>query len=173
MRVPNPEKWGVHRGSLGLARKHERGVTIIEFAMVLPLVFILMLSVLDFGLCFFAQHTLQFATREGVRLALVGRTIDDANGNPLTREATIIKTIQDKAAIAIPAAQLSISIYPVANDLKDPNGWQQEQDAGTGGSYMRVRTSFDYHFISPVLKAVFTDGALSLQAQSTYRNEQF
>ena len=154
-------------------RSDQRGVTIVEFAMVLPVLFILMMSVVDFGLCFFAEHTLQFATREGVRIALVGRVLTDSNGNPLTREATIIETIQKQAAIAIPADKVHISIYPVSSDLTDPTGWQTTQDAGSGGSYMRVRTSYDYAFLTPVLRAVFPGGKLTLQAQSTYRNEQF
>lgn len=161
------------RPGAGRRRPGERGATIIEFALVLPVIFILILSVMDFGLCFFAQHTLQFATREGVRVALVGRIMNDANGNPMTREATIIKTIQDKAGIAIPADKLHISIYQVPPDMSDPKDWAGTQDAGVGGSYMRVRTSFDYHFMTPMLGAIFKSGMLSLQAQATYRNEQF
>ena len=156
-----------------MRRKNERGNAIIEFAMVFPVLLILIVSVMDFGLCFFAEHTLQFATREGVRMALVGRTLNDPSGSPMTRVASIVKTIQDQAAIAIPASKLSISIYAVPPDLSDPAGWQGTQDAGAGGEYMRVRTSYDYHFITPVLALVFKDGIMTLQAQSTYRNEQF
>jgi hypothetical protein len=155
------------------ARAAERGATLVEFAMVLAFLFLLMLSIADFGLCFFMQHTLQFATREGVRIALVGRTLTDGDGNPMTREATIIKTIRDKASIAIPASRLRISIYPVGADLGDPNEWEGAEDAGTGGSYMRVRTSCDYRFITPLLRGMLDGGKLTLQAQSTYRNEQF
>jgi hypothetical protein len=146
---------------------------LIEFAMVLVFLFLLMLSIADFGLCFFMQHTLQFATREGVRIALVGRTLTDADGNPMTREATIIRTIQEQASIAIPASGLRISIYPVGADLSDPREWEGAQDAGAGGSYMRVRTSCDYRFITPLLGAMLDDGKLTLQAQATYRNERF
>jgi len=156
-----------------MRRADERGNTIIEFAMVFPLLLILIVSVMDFGLCFFTDHTLQFATREGVRMALVGRTLTDAGGSPMTREASIIKTIQDQAAVAIPASKLSISIFAVQPDLSDPTDWQGTQDAGVGGQYMRVRTSYDYHFITPVLASCFKGGVMTLKAQSTYRNEQF
>jgi hypothetical protein len=70
-------------------RSHERGGALVEFALVLPAFFVMMLSIMDFGLYFFVQHTLQFATREGARLALVGGTLTDASGNPLSREASI------------------------------------------------------------------------------------
>lgn len=155
------------------SRAGERGATLVEFALVLLALFLLMLGIADFGLCFFRQHTLQYATREGVRIALVGRTLTDGDGNPMTREATIIKTIQEKASVAIPASSLRISIYPVSTDLSDPSEWEEAQNAGTGGSYMRVRTSCDYTFITPPLQAMLHGGKLTLRAQATYRNEQF
>ena len=59
-----------------------RGATLVEFAMVLPVFVLLLFGIIEFGRYFFVQHTLQFATREGTRLALVGGTLADANGNP-------------------------------------------------------------------------------------------
>lgn len=151
----------------------ERGVTIVEFALVLPLLVILMFLIIDFGIYFFAQHTIQFATREGARLALVGRTIDDANGMPLSREASVVKKIQDCAKIVIPVDQLQISLYPIDPDLVDPAGWENTQDAGFPGSYMRVRTRYEYRFITPFVGAMVNDGKLPVTAQATYRNEFF
>ncbi|MFM8560024.1 MAG: TadE/TadG family type IV pilus assembly protein, partial [bacterium] len=43
----------------------ERGATLIEIAFVLPMLFLLILSIVDFGIFFYVQHTVQFATREG------------------------------------------------------------------------------------------------------------
>lgn len=154
-------------------RPNQRGVTIVEFALVLPLLVIMMFMIVDFGIYFFAQHTIQFATREGARLALVGRTITDAGGQPLSREASVVKQIQDCAKIVIPASKLQISLYPIDPDLSDPTGWQTTQDAGLPGSYMRVRARYDYKFITPFLGAMVNDGKLPVTAQATYRNEFF
>ena len=52
-----------------------RGATMVEFAMVLPVFVLLLFGIIEFGRYFFVQHTLQFATREGTRLALVGGTL--------------------------------------------------------------------------------------------------
>jgi hypothetical protein len=171
----------VARGGLGerardarpARRPNQRGVTIVEFALVLPLLVILMFLVIDFGIYFFAQHTIQFATREGARLALVGRTLSDPNGQPLSREASVVKKIQDSAAIVIPANRLQISVYPVEPGLTDPKGWENMQDAGLPGSYMRVRSRYQYKFITPFLGALVKDGNLPVTAQATYRNEFF
>lgn len=153
--------------------RNARGVAVMEFALVLPLLFILIFSVIDFGLYFFIEHTIQFATREGVRLALVGRTLNDAQGNPMTREASIIKTIQDKARVAIDPVNLQISMFPVDPNYANPVGWENTQDAGGSGTYMRVIARYPYHFVTPLLGALVPGGKLVIQAQSTYRNELF
>jgi hypothetical protein len=154
-------------------RRGERGAAIIEFAVVLPLMLVLIFSVVDFGLYFFIEHTIQFATREGVRLALVGRTVNDGQGNPLNREDSIVQTIQQKAAIAIDPSQLEISIFPVDANYDDPAGWETTRDAGGPGAYMRVITRYSYPFVTPLLGALATNGRLPVKAQATYRNELF
>jgi hypothetical protein len=138
--------------------------------MLFPLLLILIVSVMDFGVCFYSQHTLQYATREGAYTGLVARMPAGVSGRATPRE-TIVKTIQDDASIAIPASKLSISIYPVRPDMSDPAGWQGTQNAGVGGQYIRVRTSYDYHFLTPILANVFKGGVMTLEAQSTYRND--
>jgi Flp pilus assembly protein TadG len=150
-----------------------RGVTIVEFALVLPMILILIFSIVDFGMYFFIQHTLQFATREGVRLALVGGTLNDDAGDPMSREASVIKTITDHAKMAVNPTRLSISIYPVNSDYTDPVDWEDLQNAGSPGSYMRVKTRYDYRFITPLIGALMPNGSLRVQAQATYRNELF
>ena len=150
-----------------------QGVTIMEFSLVLPLLLVLIFTIVDFGMYFFISHTVQFATREGVRLALVGRTLTDASGNALNREASIIQTIDDKAKIAVSPSSLQISIYPVAAGFSDPVDWQNTVDAGGPGSYMRVKTRYQYKFITPLLAALAPGGKVTIQAQATYRNEMF
>jgi len=150
-----------------------KGATIVEFALVFPMMLLLIFGVMDFGFYFFVQHTIQFATREGVRLALVGGTVNDAGGNPLSREASIVKTIQDKASVAVRGSALTISIYPVDGTFADPSGWQTTQNAGLPGSYMRVRTRYTYQFITPLIANMVPGKVKVIEAQATYKNELF
>ena len=55
---------------------NEQGATAVEFALVLPIFLLLTFAIIDFGRYFFVEHTLQYATREGMRLALVGIQFD-------------------------------------------------------------------------------------------------
>lgn len=154
-------------------RRTNRGIALIEFAFVFPFLLILFFTIIDWGIFFLDQHTLQFATREGARVGLVGRQVTDAGGNVLSREGSIIQTIKSYSGIALNPTKLSISIYPVSAALTDPAGWKGTQDAGTPGEYMRVRTQYTYKFITPFLGQVMNNGALVIQAEATYKNESF
>lgn len=164
----------LRRNLLSPRRRGERGSSLVEFALVAPLLFLVIFLVIDTGFYFFVRHTVQFATREGVRLALVGGTTSDARGNPLNREASIVETIQRNAAIAgIDPANLSISIYPIEADYSDPDGWSGMQDAGQPGQYMRVRTRYNHMFLTPMVRNLGQEGSLTIRAEATYRNELF
>ena len=155
--------------------RNGKGATIVEFALVFPMLMVLIFAVMDFGMYFFVQHSLQFATREGVRLALVGRTINDASGNAMTREASIVQTIKSRASVAVNPASVTISIYPVDNTFADPTGWQTTQNAGLPGSYMRVKTQYTYQFVTPfaLVRYIVPSKLRVIVVQATYRNELF
>jgi Flp pilus assembly protein TadG len=151
-----------------------KGSTIVEFAMVFPMLLLLMFGVMDFGFYFFVQHSLQFATREGVRLALVGRTINDGAGNPLNRTASIVQTIRSKAAVAVRPAEVSVYVFPVDAAFTDPTVLDTLQNnSGPPGSYMRVRSRYTYRFITPLIGAFVPGGSKVIAVQATYKNELF
>lgn len=148
-----------------------KGSSAVEFAVALPVFIILVIGIMEFGWYFFVQHTLQYATREGMRLALVGRQLTDPSGNVMTREASIVKTIKEQASLAVDPGMLMISIYPVKDDFSDPTGWQSQQNAGDGGDYMRVRTRYEHKLFTPLIGTFFSGGHTVVVAEGTYRNE--
>jgi len=158
----------------GRKRPSEKGAYLVEFALVFPLFLLLVLGIVEFGRYFFVQHTIQFATREGMRLATVGTRLNDQSGQQMTREASIIQKIKEKAAVAVDPASLSIYIYPIASDFSDPANWQDlPPDAGTSLQYMRIRTRYTFRFITPLIGAFFPGRQAQIEAQTTYRNEVF
>jgi Flp pilus assembly protein TadG len=154
----------------GRIGRMNRGNTAVEFALTLPVFMLLIVGIIEFGWLFFMQHTLQHATREGTRLALVGGQIT-AGGNVLSREDSIIRTIREKAPSAMDPNELQIAIYPVSAGFGDPANWQSTLDAGNPGDFMRVRTRYNHTFITPMIGGFFTGGDMLIQAESTYRNE--
>ena len=143
--------------------------------MTLPIFFLLVIGIIEFGWYFFVQHTMQYATREGMRLALVGRTINGPGGQPLDRINSIIVTIKNNVAPAVDPAMVNVSIYKVdpAQNFVDPSGWQGTQDAGQRGDYMRVRSLYTHKLFTPLIGAFFSGGGITIRAEGTYRNESW
>jgi Flp pilus assembly protein TadG len=54
-------------------RDRERGAAAVEFALLLPLLLLLVFGIVDFGRALNAQITLTQAAREGARLAALGQ----------------------------------------------------------------------------------------------------
>src|SRR5919204_770357 len=73
--------------------EHQRGATIVEAAVVLPVFFLLLLAIFEFGLIMSAYHSMVAATREGARVAV----IPDPNKNyALPTEATVATAVCNK-----------------------------------------------------------------------------
>ena len=58
-------------------RNGERGATIVEFAIVMPLLLLLMIGIMEVGVAFYDYLSIERATLEGVRTAsFTGRAVD-------------------------------------------------------------------------------------------------
>lgn len=164
-----------------LRRNDQRGHSIIEMSLLMLPFMLVLLAVMEFGWYFFHQHTLQYATREGMRLALVGEVLVDGQGNPLTREQSIDQTIRQNAAWALNENDLLIQFGPLGANYVDPNNFSdpnQAPNAGNPADYMRIRVTYDHQFFTPLLGRLFNPGCnedckVTLQAEATYRNELF
>ena len=77
----------------------ERGATAIEFALILPLLLLLILGLVDFGRMGFVQVSVTSASREGARLSSL-----DSTGSGTT--AAIATQVQTAAPSAAQVSQL-------------------------------------------------------------------
>ncbi len=77
----------------------ERGATAIEFALILPLLLLLIIGLVDFGRMGFVQVSVTSASREGARLSSL-----DSTGTGTT--ATIASYVQTAAPNAAKVSQL-------------------------------------------------------------------
>ena len=66
--------------------KNERGATAVEFAMIMPLLIVLVLGIAEFGRAFQVSGTLSAAAREGVRVMALQN--DPAAARAAVRNAT-------------------------------------------------------------------------------------
>jgi Flp pilus assembly protein TadG len=72
----------------------QRGGALIEFAIVLPLLLLLVGGIVDFGILFYNKQVLTNASREGARAGIVYQLNDDGNKITVT-EGDIQNIVQD------------------------------------------------------------------------------
>lgn len=78
----------------------EKGQAMVEFALVLPILLILLLGILEFGQIFSSYLLIQNASRDGARYGSVGYT-----------DSEIIQIVQQKTSI-LDQTNLTVTILP-------------------------------------------------------------
>jgi Flp pilus assembly protein TadG len=142
-----------------LPYRSERGTTIVEFAIVAPLVLLLVFGVIDFSRLFYTRLTMQHAVREAVRFAVTGNVTQDPNtGQPRTRPESIRAKIVENAT-GLDVDVNTIQITPA--------------DGGGPGQIVTVRTDFTFEFATPVIKPFFPGGNYPFAVSSSMKNEPF
>jgi Flp pilus assembly protein TadG len=98
----------------------ERGAAAVEFAILLPLLLMLVLGIIEFGRAYNAQAALSAAAREGVRVMAISNVTADAKTaakntavalQPGLLDANItFKNLETGAATCAPGNRISITI---------------------------------------------------------------
>lgn len=139
----------------------ERGATLVEFALVAPVVILILVACLDFARALNAYVTVANASREGARYA----TLHPAADNAAIRSAV--------RARAIPLDTATIGVIVTYDDGSGPQPWP---DSGVPESWpspqpiaVRVATSYDWHASTWVVGAFFaiTSGSRTFGSEST------
>jgi len=84
------------------AIRGERGQALVEFTIILPILLLLILGILQFGIVFNNYITLTDAVRAGARQASVGRSVADPAGAAVSRvRASAAGLDQSKLAVTV------------------------------------------------------------------------
>lgn len=127
----------------GLLSRSDRGTAAVEFALILPVLLLLVFGIIDFGRALNAQITLTQAAREGARLESLG-------------EPNVVSQTQGAAT--------SLSDVTVTVVTSCPAG-------AAAGTNAVVKVSYTFNFITPVgnFAAMFGGGGygspITLSAQ--------
>jgi hypothetical protein len=146
-----------------------RGQSSAEFALALPIFFILIFGVMDFGRMFFIQESIQQAVEAGVRYASTGNHESGTNpttGSAYTRIQSITNYINQQASIPISmgASLGSLQISSVTGGSGSPGG---PEDIET----ISVTTTIT--LMTPVISHFFPNGQYSFTSSATIKNEPF
>jgi Flp pilus assembly protein TadG len=117
--------------------RSERGQTMTEFAIVLPLLAVLLFGIIQLGIAFNNYMTVTDATRAGARKAAVSRDLED----PRSAAETAVRS----SASTLSQDDLDVDV----------------QSNFEPGSDVTVTASYPYSISLPLIGLVVTDGQLT------------
>jgi Flp pilus assembly protein TadG len=103
------------------AGRRRRGSTLLEFAMVVPVLLLLLLGIIEFGWFFKNQLTVANATREGARTASLGKTQTEIRSR--VKNAMLPLTVTDDSKIVLESSSnqgASYTAFPADNTSVTP-----------------------------------------------------
>ena len=113
-------------------RRDQRGLAILEMALIMPLIIVFLLLIVDAGLIFFNGVSATNAVREGARCGVVGHT-----------QAAIEDRVRDASTMGDPT---SITIEAFESDGTAIGPWT---DASVGDDLV-VTATYEHPWILPV-----------------------
>lgn len=179
--------------------KDRQGATIIEFAIVAPMLFLLLAGIIEIGLILFTFAAMEGATNIGARTGKTG--FSQGSGS---RESFIRNEIQRLTGGFLDSGSISISILSYSSfsnvgkpepciqppqapcpgtsgvnyvDINGNGQWDEDQGrstAGGSGSIVLYRVRYPWTLFTPVMSSLIgSGGTYNITATAAVRNEQF
>lgn len=147
-----------------------RGSSAVEFALVAPVFFLLLFSIVDFSAMMWANLTMQHAVREGARYAVTGQTALDPNQGAPQRYRAVLEKIHDSSLGVFDMSGAQVITW--VNGTSQPNGAGM---FGTAGDIVVIQVNCNWPLLTPVVAAFFksTGGKYRFSVAATMRNEAF
>ncbi|MGC2424782.1 MAG: TadE/TadG family type IV pilus assembly protein [Nitrospirota bacterium] len=150
--------------------RDKRGQTLVEFALILPLLFLMLFGLIELSVMFYVNLTMQNAVRQGARTSVVG----SSSGGPTQRTA-LIQAIKDSSnglydKDAHGAPQLTTYIVTPGNStFTNFTG----ANIGGAGQIVMVRLDYTWPLLTQILSPFFANDEYSFTVKATMRNERF
>jgi len=125
--------------------KNEKGQSLVEFAILLPVLLLLLMGILEFGLMLNSYMTINNSAREGARLGIVsGSNLEISN---------LITNISPN----LDSKNLIVNITPL-------------DGSRTSGGTISVEVIYNYHLTIPIISNILGN-VVVLKAQTSMRIE--
>ena len=147
--------------------RNERGSTIVEAAVITPLLLLLTFSIVDFAAMFYVYLALENGVSQATRFGVTGNLKDDpaSPGTSLSRTESIkLAMRQATPTLTLPDSAFTFSHRP-------PGGTVWLGGTGAPSDIEKVSVQYTWTFYDPLLKPFFTGGKVTLKADSAMKNE--
>lgn len=130
-----------------MRRKAQAGQSAVEFALILPILVLLLMGVFDFGRAFYYYSVVANSAREGARAGIYSAGTSDAS----------IRAQVHSYAVGLPG--LTDSMIQIAR-------------SGSGlNTNVKVTVTYEYDAITPIIDKFLPGGKITLSSASTMQVE--
>jgi len=192
-----------HFSQIRRYRDCQDGATAVEFGFIAPILFLLVMGIVETGMIMSAQNTLESATYIASRTGRTGFTEDGK-----TQEETIMDALEERASLFLNSSHASIDkmvvqtkTYAGFDEINEPepfvdangngvrddgenftdingNGVWDEDRAGSGyggsGEIVIYTVTYPWPLFTPLVgEFIGTDGFFTLSSRAVVKNEPF
>ena len=125
--------------------KNQKGQALVELAIILPILLMLVMGILQFGMMLNSYLTIENAAREGARAGIIGSS--DAE----------IQNLIISTSPSLNPKNLTVSITPTEINRKS-------------GNTLTVKVTYNYDLIVPIISSLFNNMVV-LNGQTSMRVE--
>lgn len=156
-------------------RRKQGGIATLEFALVAPVLFLLLCIAMDLGVALWVNLTMQYAVREGARYAVTGQSNLDPSATNQQRYEAVLQEIK--------VSSMGLYNYVSPSYVITINGgtsqtYSTQASYSTGmfgnpGDIVVLQINCIWPLLTPLIKPFFANGKFSFSVAATMRNEGF
>lgn len=178
--------------------RDQRGVTAIEFSLISPVLFLMVMGTVEMGLALFAQSVLEGGTFTASRLGKTGYVAEEE-----TQEETIRNILSQKigSLLNMDDVEISYTIYSQFDQIGQPEPFIDNNDngvrdvgenytdsngngvydddvgaigLGNPGEVVVYKVSYPWKIYTPIVSNVLgKNGVINLEARTVIQNEPY
>jgi hypothetical protein len=137
--------------------REAKGQSMLEAALMLPLLLTITFAIIDFGVLFSVNLALESGVSQAARYGMTGRFEDG-----MTREESMLSLMR--------AVTPTLDINDTNVQFSHLSGGNWVSGVGGPGAIQRISVSYTHRVL--VLTPLFPGGQITLRAESTMKNEE-
>jgi Flp pilus assembly protein TadG len=141
--------------------RNSRGATLVEAAIIPPLLLLLTFSIVDFAGLFYVYLALENGASQATRYAITGNVVSG-----MTREESIKSAMRDST----PTLTIDDDMFSFSHLPPGATTWV----SGTGGEndIGKLTVTYPWNLMTPLIRPFFTGGQITIRVESAMKNER-
>ncbi len=153
---------------------NKKGQALVEFALVIPVLFLLIFGIVDLAVMFYVNLTMQHAVYQGTRYEITGQS-----GLGTDRRSAMIQEIKNNSNglydknMHVPKDPEIRVIVPSQVTFPNYSATPVTGNPGNPSDIIVVSLTYTWPLLTPLLKPFFPGGSYTFTVKSTMKNELF